>query len=117
LLTPESSFVVGILAPSVVASLATGACFVAVGSAGTEGVPAEEAGMASGVLNSSRMLGGSVGLAVLVTVAATVSAGIGGGRAALGAGYSYALVVSGALLIVGVLLALVVRQSKAVPTA
>ncbi|WP_271223414.1 hypothetical protein [Streptosporangium carneum] len=45
-------------------------CFAPLAAAGTAGVAAHEAGMASGLLNSARQLGGSVGLAVLTTVAA-----------------------------------------------
>jgi hypothetical protein len=63
------------------------------------------------MLNSSRMLGGSIGLAVLSTVAATVTDG-GSAPAALSDGYSTALLVGGALIAVGALSALTVPAKK-----
>ncbi len=65
------TFLGSILGPSLVASVGIGLCFVPLGTAATSGVAPEETGMASGLLNSSRQLGGSLGLAVLVTVART----------------------------------------------
>lgn len=89
------------LGPSLVASVGIGASFVAMGTAATAGISPQDAGMASGMLNSSRLLGGSVGLAVLSTIAATVTA-------ALSDGYSTALLVSAALVAAGALSALAV---------
>src|SRR6202035_6155743 len=43
--------------------------------AATAGVPREEAGLASGLLNTSRTVGASIGLAALATVAANRTSG------------------------------------------
>jgi MFS family permease len=47
-----------------------GACFVSVTSAAVSGVPQEDTGVASALLNASQQIGGSLGLAVLAAVAA-----------------------------------------------
>jgi hypothetical protein len=75
--------------------------------------------MASGLLNSSRQIGGSVGLAALVTVAASATASSGGapGRAALATGYATVFAAAAALLLAAALTALVLLPGRpAVPT-
>ncbi|WP_399928413.1 MFS transporter [Streptomyces kanamyceticus] len=96
------TFLGSILGPSLVASVGIGMCFVPLGTAATRGVAPEETGMASGLLNSSRQLGGSLGLAVLVTVAANAT-GTGTGRASLAEGYAAAFTVSAGLLVAAAL--------------
>ncbi len=61
----------GMLAPSLVAAIGIGGSMVLVGAVGMSDVDSAEVGVASGVLNSSRQLGGTIGLAVLVTIAAS----------------------------------------------
>jgi hypothetical protein len=57
-----------------------------------------QAGLASGLLNTSRLLGGALGLALLGTLAATHTANAGGGPlTALTDGFQFAFVI-GALL-------------------
>ncbi|HUA13212.1 MAG TPA: MFS transporter [Candidatus Sulfotelmatobacter sp.] len=50
-----------------------GATFVSVTIAATGGVPRKDSGLASGLLNTSQQIGGSLGLAVLTGVAATAT--------------------------------------------
>ncbi len=52
-------------------ALGMGATFVSATIAATSGVPHHEAGLASGLLNTSQQVGGSVGLAVLSGIAAS----------------------------------------------
>lgn len=60
------------LAPGLIMlGLGMGATFVSVTIAATSGVPKHEAGLASGLLNTSQQVGGSIGLAVLTGVAAS----------------------------------------------
>ncbi|MGH9097829.1 MAG: MFS transporter, partial [Acidimicrobiales bacterium] len=76
--------------------------------AATSGVPREEAGLASGLLNTSRQIGASVGLAVLTTLAASRIASIEHGhpasrglaRTAMTAGYARGFQI-GALIALG----------------
>ncbi|MGK8491557.1 MFS transporter [Nocardia asiatica] len=101
---PEGSFVTDLLGPSILASIGIGASFVVMGAVAMQGVPSDEAGMASGLLNSSRQLGGAIGLAVLTTVAAAVT-GDERSPQALSDGYSAALLLGAALIAVGAVVA------------
>lgn len=65
----HSSYASHILGPGCVIALALGVLFTPLASAATAGVHYSEAGLASGVLNTSRQVGGSLGLAALATIA------------------------------------------------
>jgi EmrB/QacA subfamily drug resistance transporter len=105
-ISPDGTFLSDVLGPSLVASGGLGACLVANTAAATSGVAHHEAGLASGILNASRQIGGSVGLAALVTVAASVTRHHGGPPlTALDAGYARGFVVSGCLLAVAAVFA------------
>lgn len=106
------TFLSSVLGPSLVASVGIGMCFVPLGTAATGGVAPEETGMASGLLNSSRQLGGSLGLAVLVTVAASAT-GAGTGRASLAEGHATAFAVSAGLLVAAALATAVLHGRRA----
>ena len=69
LISPDGTFVTDVLGPSIVASTGFGLCLAPVVATATAGVAEHEAGTASALLNSSRQLGASLGLAALVTVA------------------------------------------------
>lgn len=85
-------YLAALLGPMLLTSFGLGLCFVPVTGAATAGVAPHEAGMAAGVANASRQVGGAVGLAVLVTLgqppALAVAAGLIGlaSVAALGLG-------------------------------
>ena len=64
------TYVVDILGPGVLIALGLGLSFTPVTFAATAGVARSEAGLASGLVNTTRQIGGSVGLAALATVAA-----------------------------------------------
>lgn len=93
----DGTFLTSILGPSLVSSVGIGMCFVPLGTAATTDVVPGETGMASGLLNSSRQVGGSLGLAVLVTVAAQVTGGATG-RDEVVRGYAAAFWVAAGLL-------------------
>ncbi|MEV0320082.1 MFS transporter [Streptomyces sp. NPDC050658] len=112
----DGTFLSSILGPSLVASVGIGMCFMPVGTAATSGVAAEEVGMASGLLNSSRQLGGSLGLAVLVTVAASAT-GSGRGPADLADGHAAAFAVSAGLLVAAALATAVLHGRRGAPAS
>jgi EmrB/QacA subfamily drug resistance transporter len=64
----------GNIAPGLILlGLGMGATFVSVTIAATSGVPQNESGLASGILNTSQQVGGAVGLAVLTGIATSSS--------------------------------------------
>lgn len=71
----DSSFAGSVLVPSLLIGAGLSIMFVPVVTAATIGIPHEQAGLASGLLNTSRQLGGAIGLAVLVTIAASLAHG------------------------------------------
>ena len=114
---------VGVLLPSlIVMSLGMGLTFVPVTLLATTNVANDDAGLASGLLNTSQQVGGSLGLAILATLAANQTTAFitGLGHApslgdindSLVAGYRLAFIVGGVLLLVGAaLVALFIRRS------
>ncbi|MEU5629542.1 MFS transporter [Streptomyces tendae] len=72
-LTTESSYAAGILVPSLIAGVGFG-LVVSLGAAvATVGVQAEDAGAASALVNTVQQVGGSIGTALLSTLAITAA--------------------------------------------
>jgi EmrB/QacA subfamily drug resistance transporter len=69
----ETSSYLSVLGPLLLFGLGTGISFVPLTTAALNGVAPEDAGAASGLVNVMQQLGGSLGLAVLVTVFGTAS--------------------------------------------
>ncbi|MBB5074662.1 MFS transporter [Nonomuraea endophytica] len=114
LITPDGAFLTHVLAPSIVIGVGFGLCLGPVVATATTGVAAHESGTASGLLNSSRQIGASLGLAVLGTVAHHRTGQVVTPQT-LTDGYALSLTVCAALLAAAVLIALTVRPRKVVP--
>jgi EmrB/QacA subfamily drug resistance transporter len=109
-IAPGGSFAADVLGPSVVTSVGFGLCLGPVVSTATSGVADAEAGVASALLNSSRQLGASLGLAALATTAVHRT-GSSGTVHGLAAGYALGLTLCSALLVAAVVVALTVLPS------
>ncbi|ESP95939.1 putative drug resistance efflux protein [Streptomyces sp. GBA 94-10 4N24] len=68
----DAGYLEGLLGPAIVMSAGMGLLITPITTLVTSGVPAREAGAASGLMNATRQIGGAIGLAALVTLAATV---------------------------------------------
>jgi sugar phosphate permease len=81
------------------------------------GVETHEAGLASGLINTSQQLGGALGLAVLVSVANTkiddLAAAGSPMNVALTEGFQNAFLVGAGLAIAGAVLAMILVSGKA----
>ncbi len=95
-ITPESSYLGAILAPSIICAFAMGLLFTPLATAATAKVERADAGLASGMLNTARQVGGSLSLAILGTVAADRTASFVHPRSALAlvSGYQRAFLIS-----------------------
>ncbi|MER7769208.1 MFS transporter [Kitasatospora sp. NPDC096140] len=110
-ISPDGGFLTDVLGPSLVTSIGTGLVLAPVAAAATTGIAAHEAGRASGLLNSSRQLGGCVGLAALATVAAHRT-GTSTDPGALNDGYALGLAVCAALFVLAAVVATVVLPRR-----
>lgn len=67
----QGSFVTDVLPSMLLLGVGAGAAFNPMLLAAMEGVPSDESGLASGIVNTAFMMGGSLGLAILASVAAS----------------------------------------------
>jgi EmrB/QacA subfamily drug resistance transporter len=74
-LHPGSAYLTHALPAEVLAGLGMGLAFVPVFSLATQGVAPRETGIASAMVNTANQVGGSIGTAVLNTIAASATAG------------------------------------------
>ncbi|MFD5160220.1 MFS transporter [Streptomyces hawaiiensis] len=102
-MTPDGPYATAILVPGILMMLGAGLAATPLASLATSGAAPEETGLVSGLVNTSRTMGGSLGLAVLSTLAAAESAGHTTPQA-LTEGYALAFRVGAGVLAAGVVL-------------
>jgi hypothetical protein len=93
-ITPTSGYATGLLGPAILMCLGVGLVMPAITTTVTSGAGYSDAGLAAGLLNATRQVGGSLGLAVLATLAGTRSRT----PEALTSGYNHAFLAIAALL-------------------
>jgi EmrB/QacA subfamily drug resistance transporter len=112
---PGGSYFAVVLPGGVLSGLGMGLGLVPSTIAATQGVPRAQSGLASGLLNTSRLVGGALGLAVLSTIAASSTAhAVGVSSAeALTSGFGLAFEVGAALTTVAAVVAAVLLRPAA----
>ena len=112
------AYLAHVLGPVMLIGLGIGMSFVPMTLSATAGVPPHEAGLASGLINTTRQVGGALGLAIMATVADHHRQPPGRApatAAALTSGYRAAFAIAGCGLVVGALLALVLPKEPSTP--
>jgi len=117
-ISPDGTYVGDILFPALVSAFGLGFAFVPMTIAAVAGVEPHEAGLASGMINTSQQVGGALGLAILAAVAnsrtdSVVEAG-SSLPVALTEGFQTALMVGSAFAVLGAVLALLLVDGREV---
>jgi EmrB/QacA subfamily drug resistance transporter len=112
----HGSYAIDLLPGLLVMSVGAGAVFVSVTAAANAGVPADKAGLAAGLLNSSQQVGSALGLAVLSAVAITrTNNRLAAGASHLAAaddGYHLALLTGSIVMAAAALIALRIGNTR-----
>jgi EmrB/QacA subfamily drug resistance transporter len=113
---PGGSYVADVLFPSMLAAMGLGLSFVSMTIASVAGTRPDEAGLASGLINTSQQIGGALGLAILSSIAtSTTSDAMAGGAdraVALTEGFQDAFLVGAAFAALGAVLAATLLSSR-----
>ena len=115
--SPDGSYVSDLLFPSLVVAWGLGLAFVPVTIAAVTGTRPDEAGLASGLINTAQQVGGALGLAILAAVANgrtddAIASGVRNPAVALTEGFQDAFLVAAGFALVGALLAAVLISSR-----
>jgi predicted MFS family arabinose efflux permease len=118
--SPVGGYLVHVLPAELITSVGMGLSFVPLSSTALIGVDEADAGVASALVNTTQQTGGSLGVALLNTVAASASASwLAGHRLLPGAfgtatvhGYTTAFTVSAVLLFAAMATSLLIRGAR-----
>jgi EmrB/QacA subfamily drug resistance transporter len=113
---PGGTYLGDVLFPSVLAAIGLGFSFVPVTIGAVTGTKPQEAGLASGLINTSQQVGGALGLAILSSIATSRTNAVAGGArpdaVALTEGFQTAFLVGAGFALTGAILAVVLISSR-----
>ena len=109
---PGGSYVGDVLFPEMLAAVGLGLSFVPVTIGSVTGTKPSEAGLASGLINTSQQVGGALGLAILSTIATNrtqdvFASGVRDPKIAFTEGFQDAFFAGGVIALTGAVLAMV----------
>src|SRR4051812_10104215 len=115
--SPTGGYVSDVLFPSLVTGWGLGLAFVPVTIAAVTGPRPDEAGLASGLINTAQQVGGALGLAILAAVAnsrtaSVLASGVRNPAAALTEGFQDAFLVGAGFAALAAVLAAVMISSR-----
>src|SRR5260221_7592656 len=124
-ITVHAAYFADVFGPLVALAIGLGMAFVSTSATAISAVNPTESGLASALLNVGRQLGGSLGIAIMGSVAANVSRNqLALGRptraainSALTAGFSSAFEIAGVIALLGFVAALVAVRHRQAPVA
>jgi EmrB/QacA subfamily drug resistance transporter len=115
----DGSYLADVLPPMLLIGVGIGISFPSLMTLAMSGATPEDAGLASGVVNTSAQVGGAIGLAILATLAAErTSTLLDGGTAhaaALNSGFHLAYLVGAGMVAVALAIAVFVLRSEPMP--
>ncbi|HEV3047251.1 MAG TPA: MFS transporter [Solirubrobacteraceae bacterium] len=117
-IAPHGSYLPDVLPGATLSAIGMGLSLVPATIVAMQSLPASQSGMGSGLLNTSRLMGGALGLAVLSTLADARTHA----RAALGLahaltdGYDLAFAVGAAITLLGALIAAIALHHRRAPS-
>jgi EmrB/QacA subfamily drug resistance transporter len=108
----DGVYAIHVLPPMLLIGVGVAVCFPALMTLAMSGATHSDAGLASGLVNTSAQVGGALGLAVLATLAATETRHLRGAgesaAAALNGGFHLAYVIGAVLVLVAIVVAVTV---------
>ena len=113
---PLADYFGGLLLPMVILGFGTGLGFTAINIAALTGTRRGEEGLASGLINTSRQIGGPIGLAVILTVAnlqnPSLTHNLLPSAATFGTGLDYAFLAAAMFTGFGIIIANLLKQER-----
>jgi len=115
----EGTYVTDVLPTTLLLGIGAGLCFPALMTLAMSGATPEDAGLASGLVNTSAQVGGAIGLAVLATLSASrteslAAAGRDAADAALG-GYHLAFGIAAGFVVLALAVAVALLRPARAP--